>query len=351
MNNNLDIFLITYNRAPFLRETLAKITTPASPLRNYHITILDNNSSDQTAEICKEFVQSNPNLSYIKNNRNIGLSGNICKAMEMARKEYYWILCDNDKIDFSAWPDIERAMQEGYDLIMSSVDYNCDKVKDKRSFALAQSTFLPGCIYKTKYLTDDIMTYAIADTYTVLPHVCVACNIVNNNGRIFIPSSSVITLTANVKISDTKNYTYDRVQSANPNKLVHERTLACHFGTGIAGSFKALKDKKLRKETIRNFIYSSRLNGYGPYFDLSSLWWQQCGYGKTYPMKPYIWKELMYYFPMKEKIKIMLFALIPVTFYYQKDWFFIKIGPKFKTKLFKNVRGNAFFDFLTSLSH
>lgn len=351
MKDNLDIFLITYNRKDFLKNTLERLCEKDSPLRSYSITVLDNNSNDGTKELCEEFIKNNRNLSYIRNNKNIGLAGNICKAMELASKEYYWIICDNDTIDYSSWPEVERAMAEGYDLIMSSVDYNCDMVKDKRSFALAQATFLPGCIYKTKYLTDDVMAYALADIHTVLPHVCVACNIINNNGRIYIPKTSVISLTFNVKIEDITKYSYDRTVSDNKNKLVHERTRSCNFPAGVCGSFKALKDETLRRQVIKNFIYPSRLNGYGPFLNIAYLYKIQSGLTPFYPMAPHIWNEFVRCIPREEKIKALLFSVIPLAFYYQGDWFYIRIGSKFKTKLLKNVKGKPFFDFLTDFTY
>lgn len=351
MKNNLDIFLITYNRKTFLEETLKRLCEADSPLSGYSITILDNNSNDGTRELCEDFVRRFANLCYVKNNRNLGLAGNICKAMELASKKYYWIICDNDKIDYASWPDIEKAMDENYDLIMASVDYNCDMVQDKRSFVLAQSTFLPGCIYKTQFLTDDVMAYALADVHTVLPHVCMACNIINNDGRIFIPKTSVISLTFNVKIEDITKYSYDRTVSDNKNKLVHERTRSCNFPAGVCGSFKALKDDRLRRHVIQNFIYPSRLNGYGPFLNIAYLYKIQYGFTPFHPMSPHIWNEFTRAIPASEKVKALLFMFIPVAFYYQGDWFYIRIGQKFKTKLLKNVKGKYFFDFLTNFTY
>lgn len=351
MNNNLDIFLITYNRKKFLQETLNKCFEPTSPLLKYSFTILDNHSNDGTKELCEDFAKKYSNITYIQNKRNLGLAGNICKAMELANKEYYWIICDNDKIDYTSWPEIEKAMQEKYDLIMASIDYNCDLVTDKRSFALAESTFLPGCIYKTSYLTDDVMAYALADIYTVLPHVCVACNIVNHNGRIYIPKTSIISLTFNVKIENEKEYSYDRIVSNNTDKLIHQRAFARNFPAGVCSAFKALKDKKLYYKTIKNFIYKSYLNNYGPFLNMPLLYKAQLGLTSLPPMDPNVWKEFTLSLPLYEKIKVWFFIIFPIAFYYQKNGFYIRLGTRFKAKLLKNVKGLGFFDFLVNSTY
>ena len=335
---DLDIFLITYNRRPYLEVTLNSIFAQDSPLNKYPITILDNNSNDGTEELCRDFAARYQNLTYIKNKKNVGLAGNICKALENASRKYYWIICDNDKIDFTSWPEIEKAMEEDYDLIMGSVDYNCDEVTDKRAFALTQSTFLPGCIYKTKFLTDDVMVYALNDIYTVLPHVCIACNIVNHNGRIYIPKTSVITLTANVKIDNLKTYSYDRVETPNNKRILHERSLQIHFPAGIVSSFNSLEDKKLKKEVIKNFIYKKRINNYGPFLPITDLYQNQYlkKFSKT-RMKSYIWKQFTETLPPEERIKGLISLFLPITVISKNEEFlYIKLFGLIKTKIYYN---------------
>ena len=339
LKDNLDIFLITYNRRPYLEVTLNSIFAQDSPLNKYPITILDNNSNDGTEELCRDFATRYQNLTYIKNKKNVGLSGNICKALENASRKYYWIICDNDEIDFTSWPEIEKAMEEDYDLIMTSVDYNCDKVEDKRSFALAQSTFLPACIYKTEYLTDDVLVYALTDIHTILPHVCVACNTINHNGKIYIPKTSVITLTSNVKINNLKTYSYDRVETKNDKKLVHARTMQIHFPAGIVASFDSLEDKHLREEVIVNLIYRSKINDYGPFLPTVDLFIRQ--YIKIFSkarMKPYIWKQFIDGLPFKEKCKAffwaLFFTLCPVVIIRSFDkYYYVRLFGLIKTKI------------------
>ena len=63
----LDIFLITYNRAPYLKRTLEQIFSAESPVKDFPITIIDNNSTDGTADVIKNFQADFPNIIYKKN--------------------------------------------------------------------------------------------------------------------------------------------------------------------------------------------------------------------------------------------------------------------------------------------
>lgn len=318
-NEILEIFLITYNRKTYLKKTLEKIFSKNSPLKKYSITIFDNNSNDGTEDLCKDFESRFANLNYVKNKRNVGLSGNICKAMEHASKKYYWIICDNDEIDFTSWPEIEYAMKKDYDLIMGCVDYKCKNTKDEKIFALAQSTFLPACIYKTSFLTDDIMVYSMTDIHTILPHVCMACNIINNNGRIYIPQKSIITLTSNVKIENIKQYNYDRCASIGTNKLLHERTKYFSFHAGICAAFNALKDKKLQKRVIKTFTNANLLNNYGPFLPITLLYANQYKPFNKNKMPKHIWKQFVDLIPLEEKLKSWIELIIPIRFYFNKN--------------------------------
>ena len=82
IKEDLDVYLITFNRKEKLRQTLEKLSSAGSPLRKFEIKILDNDSTDGTAELCQEYCAKNPDWKYIKNHRNLGISGNIIKESQ-----------------------------------------------------------------------------------------------------------------------------------------------------------------------------------------------------------------------------------------------------------------------------
>jgi glycosyltransferase involved in cell wall biosynthesis len=60
------------------------------------IIVCDNNSSDTTEEIVKEYRREHDFIKYYKNERNLGYAGNQVKCIERAKGKYIAILCDDD---------------------------------------------------------------------------------------------------------------------------------------------------------------------------------------------------------------------------------------------------------------
>ena len=55
----------TYNRADFLRQTLAGLVTQQFPRDHFEILVLDNNSTDHTRAVVAEFASAHPAPRYL----------------------------------------------------------------------------------------------------------------------------------------------------------------------------------------------------------------------------------------------------------------------------------------------
>lgn len=112
----LEIFIITYDRSDFLRETLRALS--CSQFVGCCVSVIDNCSHDATASVVSGFFTVFPRLTYIKNHINIGGNPNYLKAISLAKFEYAWVLCDDDFLDFSDCNDVIKAIESGaFDLI------------------------------------------------------------------------------------------------------------------------------------------------------------------------------------------------------------------------------------------
>jgi glycosyltransferase involved in cell wall biosynthesis len=76
----------TYNRAAFLRQTLAGLVTQQFPRDHFEILVLDNNSKDDTRAVVAEFARSTPAPRYILETRQ-GLDYARNRAIAEARGE------------------------------------------------------------------------------------------------------------------------------------------------------------------------------------------------------------------------------------------------------------------------
>lgn len=76
----------TYNRADFLRQTLAGLTTQQFPRDHFEILVIDNNSRDHTAAVVAEFAAAHPAPRHVTETKQ-GLDHARNRAIAEARGE------------------------------------------------------------------------------------------------------------------------------------------------------------------------------------------------------------------------------------------------------------------------
>jgi len=243
----LQIILITYNRENYLKRTLEAIIANDSPVKGCDILVLDNNSSDGSGDIVAEKIKSYPNISYKKNKYNVGLAGNIAKAMEAAEKEYYWIIADDDKYDWSAWTEVENAIAAEEDMIMIARYLLPEDEKDDYSKQMGQFTFVPGAIIKTNLLDDTLMRNVFDSVYTLFPHLWPMISLINKKKKIFVISKGIV----DNGMDGTADYSYIRGQK---RKELFKRTIKMTWILGYATVCQAIRTSEIREETFINGV-------------------------------------------------------------------------------------------------
>ncbi len=93
-SQQLEPVLITYNRSADLQRTLNAFIEAG--LTNIKLHVLDNASTDDTKSVVVAAQAHWPNLSYHRNQYNIGGNANILRAVEISSSEYSWIVGDDD---------------------------------------------------------------------------------------------------------------------------------------------------------------------------------------------------------------------------------------------------------------
>jgi len=91
----LSIIVPTYNRAHYLEECLDSIISQEYP--NIEIIITDDNSIDNTEEICKKYLEKYSYVKYVKNLKYLqGPTGNKNNGIDNVTGEYIAIFDDDD---------------------------------------------------------------------------------------------------------------------------------------------------------------------------------------------------------------------------------------------------------------
>lgn len=95
----LTIAIPTYNRGMFIERQLKSIFS-CLPNHGAEIEILvcDNASSDNTESVVDKYKATNQNLTYFRQESNIGLDGNVYTCYEKAQGAFVWFLSDDDQL-------------------------------------------------------------------------------------------------------------------------------------------------------------------------------------------------------------------------------------------------------------
>jgi len=59
----LSIAVCTFNRSGYLRDTLDDFKKQITPVQQFEILIINNNSTDDTVAVCNNFIKKNPGVN------------------------------------------------------------------------------------------------------------------------------------------------------------------------------------------------------------------------------------------------------------------------------------------------
>lgn len=235
----LEIYLITYNRKDYLQRTLTQILADHSPVKSFPITVLDNASTDGSSELIEKFVAQHPNLTHIRHEKNIGGNANICKALGLARQKYVWVLADDDTYDWSAWSEVEQAIEKETDFILVSKTFSVPRPLTDFE-VLNEMSFLPGAIFKTEYITDEVLQVAYNNISNSFPHLALACYLFNEHKTYQVTSQNIVHQGWELKTNSQVHMT------RGIKRFVHYRFKTPSLFTCLINSFQLLDDRKLR---------------------------------------------------------------------------------------------------------
>jgi glycosyltransferase involved in cell wall biosynthesis len=208
VEDRLEIFVFTYNRAMSLERTLGQFA--ASPFRGCKITVLDNHSTDATPEVVDRLRKQLPRLCAVRHAKNIGGLANYLRAPELSQGQYTWVICDDDSYDFSDVDDILKALDEGaFDVIsVGVVGHNLpaggqggiQEFALKNDFFLSHS-FVPSMIFRTALFDEDVLRRGYDNIDTMFPHFPFLLRLAERDRGLLVSRGKIITKSNNVGYS------------------------------------------------------------------------------------------------------------------------------------------------------
>ncbi len=333
IKDKLDIFIVTYNREENLDTTLKQLMAENSPVRDFDIHILDNNSTDNTYNIVKKYQTINQNIKYEKNVYNIGLGFNIAKAFYLAKKEYVWVLADNDYFDFDNWNEVEYAIKKSNDVIIIS-NFNCPET-DIAQFII-QCTFLPGRIFKTSNITDTVIGSMLFNAAYMFTDIALIAKLINNKKKFYLCSKAICLIGNNID-KKTKVHYYHR---GFTDDEIHPMLKNISWDAGFANSIHQIKDKKIRNYILKNRLHTAPVNSISVYNNQKNLYNVLCIFNALSTVDKFIYLlKILYRYSFYYLFKIEVLYSRQHNFPYASDHYTKKIihlfGFKIKLKWHK----------------
>lgn len=98
--NTISAIICTYNREKYIGKALESVGNQSLDKNRFQIVIINNNSDDNTQEICRDFIKANPDLSIIyENEREQGLSAARNRGIRESDAEYLTFVDDDATLD------------------------------------------------------------------------------------------------------------------------------------------------------------------------------------------------------------------------------------------------------------
>ena len=309
LKNKLEILLVTYNRKEYLQKTFNQILSNTSPIKDFDITILDNASTDGTSELIEEYCKKMPNLRHIRHKINIGGDANICRAFELgvaSGKEYVWVLCDDDKFDFSNWDMVENEIAKGTDIVcVANYCFPEKKYFNDKAYQIFQLTFVPAGIYKTSLINDTVLTNMYNSTYTLFQQSCITIEAINKNKHIAVLKNAIVD--SGLHYEDAcRDVAYTRATDKN-NVLKRREYIS--WILGYSNILYLLKNIDFEKDCMDIAIPNVEIFGSWPafYMQIKKLYFNYNNFEYFF--------EIFKLLSNPKKLKLLFYSLSPIIIY------------------------------------
>ena len=102
----VSVIISAYNCEKYIEESINSILNQT--YKNIEILLVDDNSTDNTVKKIKKVIQGKKNVKFIQNTKNLGLTKNLNKLIEISNGEY---IARMDADDVSDLTRIEKQVQ------------------------------------------------------------------------------------------------------------------------------------------------------------------------------------------------------------------------------------------------
>jgi len=112
------VSILVYNEGGSLSNTLSEGYKILKSLKiDFEFWVFDNNSTDTTQEIIKNFSNDKKEIKYYKQEKNVGYGLNSISAMKTPNAKNIFVIDGDGQYDFKDIPKFISKLNQGYDVI------------------------------------------------------------------------------------------------------------------------------------------------------------------------------------------------------------------------------------------
>lgn len=110
----ISVAIPVYNGAAFLAEAIDSVLSQSRT--DFEIILLDNASTDATADIGRRYAEANERISYHRNEVTVPPEVNFVRAFGLCRGHaFMWLAHDDLLLDRNLLEELSAALEQGYD--------------------------------------------------------------------------------------------------------------------------------------------------------------------------------------------------------------------------------------------
>jgi glycosyltransferase involved in cell wall biosynthesis len=117
-NPLVSVCMPTYNYARFIRDCIESVL--AQTFTDWELIIFDDCSTDTTGEIVGEYAKADERIRYVKNERRLGMNGNIKRAAEAGTGKYLKMLCSDDWLAPECLQTLVELMEKNPQVVLAT---------------------------------------------------------------------------------------------------------------------------------------------------------------------------------------------------------------------------------------
>jgi len=97
---SFSVLIPTYNQASVIGTTIDSVLRQT--FNDFELIIVDNASTDKTAEVVKKYQEKDKRIKFFQNEKNLGYPGNLQRCCDLASGKYLYFLGSDDILSFYA---------------------------------------------------------------------------------------------------------------------------------------------------------------------------------------------------------------------------------------------------------